>query len=283
MTTYELTFFRKSSIETTPVVGDVTIRSPYSTTQRCPSADALKKAETDKCRKYKNLCNQMSYGFEVYAMDHFGKLSKDVHELLKKVQFADGTLCAINRFDKVDWTTANCKVYWRRRLSCTLQRNLAIKELWTAQQMLKLYGNQYATFFGGNWHRSNWDQSSFPSMNRHLRLGQQQTPLNVVDVTSMNVPNDDAVNASFDEPEAPQSPVIEFNLHNDFDANVDTASSFRVVPSDNSLGSEELMSDPFGLRSLRTRVVHVPEYNFRVSPTRDVDVVVNVEVDSMSP
>ena len=60
------------------------------------------------------------------------------------------------------------------------------------------------------------------------------------------------------------------------------ASSFRVVPSDNSLGSEELMSDPFGLRSLRTRVVHVPEYNFRVSPTRDVDVVVNVEVDSMS-
>ncbi len=125
---FRVDIFQSCGLQNRPIVGDVTIRHPCAPSNS-RSANVLEKAEKDKKRRYEELCNVAGHTLHTYAFEQYGHASKDmgdlIHSLDKRVteQDIDWTWKDFN------WAAPSFGTYWRQRLSCCLQRSLAIKEL----------------------------------------------------------------------------------------------------------------------------------------------------------
>ena len=87
---------------------------------------ALELAIKSKHDKYGALCRDSGHDLEVYAMEHFGRMSKDLLQLIER---------CFNNVDNMwkndprwNWTAPTRKTFWIQVISCTLQRSLGIKE-----------------------------------------------------------------------------------------------------------------------------------------------------------
>jgi len=109
------------------VVGDVTIRNRLIPSNS-RSGSVLVRAEEDKSRRYSQLCKDAGHNLNTYAFDQLGQFSPDVHSLISELGERVKDL-KINWNGRFNWSAPTFQVYWRQRLSCTLQRAVAIKEL----------------------------------------------------------------------------------------------------------------------------------------------------------
>ena len=84
----------------------------------------LSQAEKSKNRKYKALCDEAGYKFEIYAFDHYGLFSQDVKSVIKRMSKE-----AKSSYRDYTWSSPSFGTYWQQRLSCRLQKILGYKEL----------------------------------------------------------------------------------------------------------------------------------------------------------
>jgi hypothetical protein len=130
-----------SAVHAQSIVGDVTIRHPHSPPSSTVSmTDALTQAETSKINKYKALCDDSGHKFEVYAFDHYGRMSRDVQTLLNRLKKHARDFSDMMMFDSYNWAAPSFKAYWRQRISCSLQKFLGQKELLTMQESHLAHG-----------------------------------------------------------------------------------------------------------------------------------------------
>ena len=153
-------------------VGDVTIWHPMSksmvdkvlksstgNTLWSKPGKALEEAEKCKKDKYGALCQNSGYKLEVYAVEHYGRVSKDLLELVQR--------CFENMEDewrhdpRWNWSVMSRRQYWLAAISCNLQRSLGLKEsklLWRSWgDDRRLKGTDLDVLEWYNMYESTWD------------------------------------------------------------------------------------------------------------------------------
>ncbi len=122
--------FYVSPSENVPTVGDVTIRHPCppSAVAHAPS-DRLEIADAEKTKKYGELCAVEGHRLETFGLEQYGRMSDNISTLITRLSAQCENGLGISRYGHYDWATRTFASYWRRRLSCQLQRSLGIAEL----------------------------------------------------------------------------------------------------------------------------------------------------------
>ena len=168
MVSVKIPFYKKkkktSSSGARPIVGDVTIRDPHPPClEDTNPADALAVAKKDKERKYLKYCKEAHFDLQVYAFDMYGRMSDDILSLLNTLNNSDKENSSYSRREeKYNWTCTTFRKYWRQRLSCCLQRSLAIKELSLVNKSMKQHSS-LPFLFHGTWFKRNFQSSVLAS------------------------------------------------------------------------------------------------------------------------
>lgn len=123
--------FSHSVVDSQTVVGDVTIRKPYSPSPISGlNNDAISSAIANKRSKYQTLCDNAHHKLEIYVFDHYGRMSPDLFTALTRSSESYKILKPAGAVpDPLKWTGPSFKSYWRQRLSCRLHWALGVSEL----------------------------------------------------------------------------------------------------------------------------------------------------------
>jgi len=151
--------FSISSLANQPVVGDVTIRDPHPPSVVSNPTDALMTATNNKESKYLKHCEDAGFDLQVYAFDFFGRMSDDIISLINTLNKSDDKISYSRNNEKYNWTCSTFRKYWRQRLSCCLQRSLAIKELNLVNKISKQHSCS-PFLFKGKWFKRNFSVSA---------------------------------------------------------------------------------------------------------------------------
>jgi hypothetical protein len=133
-----------------PIVGDVTIRDPHPPSVVLNPTDALETAREDKEHKYLKHCEDADFQLQVYAFDFFGRMSDDIISLINTLNKSENKSPRSRNDGKYNWTCSTFRKYWKQRLSCCLQRSLAIKELNLVNKTMKQQSTT-PVLFNGKW------------------------------------------------------------------------------------------------------------------------------------
>ena len=149
--------FSFSSNGNSPIVGDVTIRDPHPPSlENTNPADAFAVARSDKERKYLKYCEEAQFNLQVYAFDLYGRMSDEIFSLINTLNKSDKENSSCSRKqEKYNWTCPTFRKYWRQRLSCCLQRSLAI----LVNKTMKQHSSS-SFLFRGNWFKRNFSVSA---------------------------------------------------------------------------------------------------------------------------
>jgi hypothetical protein len=135
-----------------PTVGDVTIRHscPPSAVAHAPM-DRLEIADAEKTKKYGELCAVEGHRLETFGLEQYGRMSDNVSTLITRLSALCENGLGISRYGHYDWATRTFASYWRRRLSCQLQRSLGIAELDLVRESYVQRGASRSLFCRGRW------------------------------------------------------------------------------------------------------------------------------------
>jgi hypothetical protein len=133
-------------------VGDVTIRHPCppSAVSHAPS-DRLEIADAEKTKKYGELCAVEGHRLETFGFEQYGRMSANIATLITRLSALCDNNLGIFRYSHYDWATRTFASYWRRRLSCQLQRSLGIAELDLVRGSYAQPGSSRTLYVRGRW------------------------------------------------------------------------------------------------------------------------------------
>ena len=130
-------------------VGDVTIRH-----QASYQGDPHSAAHSSKQSKYGELCRQEGYSLDTLSLTYHGSLSASLASLIQnmgKLRERGGP-----PFQAANWSASTFTSFWKQKISCSLQRGLAMKELVRVQDSFRRWGfglERGVGVCGGGWHR----------------------------------------------------------------------------------------------------------------------------------
>ena len=88
---------------------------------------------------------------ETFGFEQYGRMSANIATLITRLSALCENDLGISRYSHYDWATRTFASYWRRRLSCQLQRSLGIAELDLVRESYSQPGSSGTLFARGRW------------------------------------------------------------------------------------------------------------------------------------